>query len=145
VNIVTFCAIFTHDYLKQAKFVKHWDLLGEQIILQSLFPALERTIFTTLCVRYLTTLSVTKNDPGFDPGSGHVGFVVDKVALGHVFSVYFGFPCQSSFHRLLHNHYHLSSGAGTIGQHWPTYQVDSVSPHPEKLKKKKTELTPWRS
>jgi hypothetical protein len=50
------------------------------------------------------------------PGSGHVGFVVDKVALGQVFSEYFGFPCQSSFHQLLHNHRHLSSGAGTIGQ-----------------------------
>jgi hypothetical protein len=35
---------------------------------------------------------------GFEPGSGHVGFVVDKVALGQVFSEYFGFPCQSSFH-----------------------------------------------
>jgi hypothetical protein len=44
-----------------------------------------------------------------------VGFVVDKVALGQVFSEYFGFPCQSSFHQMLHNH-HLSSGAGTIGQ-----------------------------
>jgi hypothetical protein len=69
--------------------------------------------------------------PGFDPRSGHVGFVVDKVALGQIFSEYFGFPCQSSFHRLLHNH-HRSSGAGTIGQQWLTYQVDSVSPHPEK-------------
>jgi hypothetical protein len=28
----------------------------------------------------------------------------------------FGFPCQFSFHRLLHTHHHLSSGAGTIGQ-----------------------------
>jgi hypothetical protein len=28
-------------------------------------------------------------------------FVVDKVALGQVFSEYFGFPCQSSFHQLL--------------------------------------------
>jgi hypothetical protein len=74
--------------------------------------------------------------PGFDPRSGYVWFVVDKVALGQVFSEYFGFPCQSSFHQLLHNHLHLSSGAGTIGQQWPTYQVDSVSPHPEKLKKK---------
>jgi hypothetical protein len=55
------------------------------------------------------------------------------VALGQDFSEYFGFPCQFSFHRLLHNHHHLSSGAGTIGQQWPTYQVDSVSPHPEKL------------
>jgi hypothetical protein len=27
----------------------------------------------------------------------HVGFVVDRVALGQVFSDYFGFPCQSSF------------------------------------------------
>jgi hypothetical protein len=44
-----------------------------------------------------------------------VGFVVDKVALGHFFSEYFGFPCQSSFHQFLYNHHNLS-GAGTIGQ-----------------------------
>jgi hypothetical protein len=31
-----------------------------------------------------------------------VGFVVDKVALGHVFSEYFGFPYQLLFHKLLH-------------------------------------------
>jgi hypothetical protein len=38
-----------------------------------------------------------------------VGFVVDKVALGQVFSEYFGFPCQSSFQQLLYNDltYHL--------------------------------------
>jgi hypothetical protein len=36
--------------------------------------------------------------PGVEPGSGQVGFVVDKVALGQVFSEYFGFPCQFSFH-----------------------------------------------
>jgi hypothetical protein len=30
-----------------------------------------------------------------------VGFVVDKVALGQVFSEYFGFSCQSLFHQLL--------------------------------------------
>jgi hypothetical protein len=34
------------------------------------------------------------------------GFVVDKVALGQVFSEYFGFPCQSSFHQILHHHNH---------------------------------------
>jgi hypothetical protein len=39
---------------------------------------------------------------------------VDKVALGQVFSEYFGFLYQFSFHQLLHTH-HLSSGAGTIG------------------------------
>jgi hypothetical protein len=44
------------------------------------------------------------------------GFVVDKVALGQVFSDYFGFPCQFLFHQFLHNRHHLSSGADTIGQ-----------------------------
>jgi hypothetical protein len=31
-----------------------------------------------------------------------MGFVVDKVALGQIFSEYFGFPCQFSFHELHH-------------------------------------------
>jgi hypothetical protein len=44
-----------------------------------------------------------------------VGFVIYKVALEQVFSEYFGFPCQFSFHRLRHTH-HPSSEAGTIGQ-----------------------------
>jgi hypothetical protein len=37
------------------------------------------------------------------------------VALGQVFPEYFGFPCQFSFHLLLHTR-RLSSGAGTIGK-----------------------------
>jgi hypothetical protein len=36
----------------------------------------------------------------------HVGFVVDKAALGQVFSEYFGFPYQSSFHQFFHHHNH---------------------------------------
>jgi hypothetical protein len=36
----------------------------------------------------------------------HVGFMVDKAALGQVFSAYFSFPCQSSFHQFLHLHNH---------------------------------------
>jgi hypothetical protein len=44
-----------------------------------------------------------------------VGFVVDKVALGKVFSGYFGFPYHS-FYRMLHTHHHPPSGAGTVGQ-----------------------------
>jgi hypothetical protein len=63
-----------------------------------------------------------------------VGFVVDKMALGQVFSKYFGFPCQSSFNQLLHNHPHLSSGAGTIGQKWPQYK--GLSPTPLAIKKR---------
>jgi hypothetical protein len=31
---------------------------------------------------------------------------VDKVALGQVFSEYFGFPCKFSFHQLPHSLYH---------------------------------------
>jgi hypothetical protein len=41
--------------------------------------------------------------------------VLDKMTLGQGFSEYLSFPCQFSFHRLLHIH-NLSSGAGKIGQ-----------------------------
>jgi hypothetical protein len=37
------------------------------------------------------------------------------MALRQVFSEYFSFPCQFSFHRLLHTP-HLSSGAVAVGQ-----------------------------
>jgi hypothetical protein len=41
----------------------------------------------------------------------------DKVALGQVFSEYFGFPCNRRLlHQLLHNHPHVSSGECTIGK-----------------------------
>jgi hypothetical protein len=43
------------------------------------------------------------------------------------------FPCQSSFHQLLHNHPHLSSGASTIGQKWPQYK--GLSPTPLAIKR----------
>jgi hypothetical protein len=42
--------------------------------------------------------------PGFASGK-HVGPVVDKAALGQVFSEYSGFPYQS-FHQFLHHHNH---------------------------------------
>jgi hypothetical protein len=56
--------------------------------------------------------------PWFENSSGHVGLLVDEVALGQVFSEYFGFPYQFTFHGLLHIHYHLSSGPGKIGHYW---------------------------
>jgi hypothetical protein len=41
----------------------------------------------------------------------------DKVALGQVFSEFFGFTCnRRSLHQLLHSHPHVSSGECTIGQ-----------------------------
>jgi hypothetical protein len=67
-------------------------------------------------------------------GSSHVGFVVDKVALGQVFSEYFGFHCKFAFHRLLHNH-HNHLGLVQWAKQWPLYQVNSVSPHEKNNKK----------
>jgi hypothetical protein len=43
-----------------------------------------------------------------------VEFVVDKAALGQVFSEYFGFPCQS-FHQFLHHHNHPGLAQKGIG------------------------------
>jgi hypothetical protein len=74
--------------------------------------------------------------PAFESKSGHVGFMVDKVAPEQVFSEYFGFLCQFSFHRLLHTH-HLSSGAGTIGQLVADVPSGlSLTPPPQGTKKK---------
>jgi hypothetical protein len=44
-----------------------------------------------------------------------VGFVVDEVALGQVFSEYYDFPFPS-FHSLPYTSEHPSSWVGTIGQ-----------------------------
>jgi hypothetical protein len=55
---------------------------------------------------HMTLPGLETGPPRFEPGSGQVGFVVDKVALGQIFSKYFGFPCQSSFHQVLHYHNH---------------------------------------
>jgi hypothetical protein len=41
----------------------------------------------------ITKRSCVPQRPGFDPESGQGGFVMDKVALGQIFSEYFGFPC----------------------------------------------------
>jgi hypothetical protein len=80
--------------------------------------------------------------PEFRPTSGHVGFVVDKVALEQVFSEYCGFPCQFSFYQLLHIHHQLSSGTDKIGQLVPNVPGGfSLTPHQvgKKQKSKKVE------
>jgi hypothetical protein len=44
-----------------------------------------------------------------------VGFVLDKVASGQVFSEYFGFPYQNrSFHQLHHHHNHRGQVAEAL-------------------------------
>jgi hypothetical protein len=77
--------------------------------------------------------------PGFEPRLRHVGFVADKVTLGQVFSEAFGFPCQFSFHRLLHTHY-LSFGAGTVGQLVADVPSGLISLTPLQETTKKTNL-----
>jgi hypothetical protein len=44
-----------------------------------------------------------------------MGFMVNEVAFGQVFSEYCGFRCQA-FYRLLQTHHHPPSWAGTVGQ-----------------------------
>jgi hypothetical protein len=51
---------------------------------------------------------------GFDPKTDHARIVVNKAALGQVYSESFGFPCQFSVYQMLHTR--LSSAAGTICQ-----------------------------
>jgi hypothetical protein len=61
--------------------------------------------------------------------------VVDKVALEQVSSEHFGFPCQFSFHQMLHTN--LPSGAGTIGQLVADLPSGlSLNPSHEPLRKK---------
>jgi hypothetical protein len=56
-----------------------------------------------------------------------MGFVVDKAALGQVFSEYLGFPCQS-FHQYLHHHNHPGlANRLIIGRSAEWTQLDSTS------------------
>jgi hypothetical protein len=65
---------------------------------------------------------------------------VDKSALGQVFSEYFGFHGQFSFHRLLHTH-DLPSGAGTIGQILADVPSGLSLTPPQETKKRKFLVT----
>jgi hypothetical protein len=56
------------------------------------------------------TQAVNRRLLGFYHSLRHVR-LVEKVALGRVFSEYFGFPCHFSFHELHHIHlsfYHVT-------------------------------------
>jgi hypothetical protein len=82
------------------------------------------TILTELCnfdncLKRLITGSPPRW-PGFERGSGHVGFVVDKAALRQFFSECFGFPYQSC-HQLLHKPSSIIWG-------WYTRQVVAALP-----------------
>jgi hypothetical protein len=63
----------------------------------------ENRIFSMIMLKRLVA-GFPPRRPGFASGQ-HVGFVVNKAALGQVFSEYFGFPCKS-LHQFLHHHNH---------------------------------------
>jgi hypothetical protein len=83
------------------------DVLPSHTVSHLIFTALIITdiigIFDgSKAVQWLRRLvaGLSPRRPGFDPGPVHVGFVVDKVALGQVFPPkYFGFSLSISFHR----------------------------------------------
>jgi hypothetical protein len=57
------------------------------------------------------------------PRGWQVGFVVDKVASGQVFSEYFGFPCRNcAFHQLLHPHNHPGQTRRGLAKSWSPVQ-----------------------
>jgi hypothetical protein len=58
--------------------------------------------------------------PGFEPRSGQVELVANKVALEHVVYKYFSFTYQFSFHQLFHNHHHHHQpGLVQYVKEWP--------------------------
>jgi hypothetical protein len=66
----------------------------------------------TLCramLKWLVT-GFPPHPPGFTVTSDHVEFVVYTMELGQVFSEYFDFPRQFSFHRLFHNDEPFTAG-----------------------------------
>jgi hypothetical protein len=69
-------------------------------------------------------------------------FVMDKTTLGQVVSDNFDFPCQFSFHRLLHAHHYLSSGPGAIGQIVADVPSGLNFTPPQELKNKSALLFP---
>jgi hypothetical protein len=85
--------------------VRCCDVCGRNLITgltsaESLMVGIRRTIVQVVN-RWLPTAAARVRTR-----TQHVGFVVDKVAQQQVFSEYFDFPCQSSFHQILLHHNH---------------------------------------
>jgi hypothetical protein len=100
---------------------RSWALLVNPPVVQLLknFPAFygtgkfiavfssnnNRTIFNFLYYLILLTYSGPLvhllHGRCFEPRSGHVGFMADKMTPGRVFSEYFGLPCEWPFEELL--------------------------------------------
>jgi hypothetical protein len=73
------------------------DTSSESKYTLKIHPTVSLAVVVPWLRRLVAGLSPRRS--GFDPGSVHLGFLVDKVALGQVFPEYFGFPLSISFHR----------------------------------------------
>ena len=75
--LVSVCAVKTQHITLNTKYVPLLSAL--RIIRKN-----EKVLYHMQWLRRLVA-GLSPQRPGFDPGSVHVGFMVDKVALGHVF------------------------------------------------------------
>jgi hypothetical protein len=90
--------------------IKMYDTLADVWLLISDKYWLQKVLDKTKKIEHAVAQQLDTGFPLWRPGFAygqHVGFVVDKAALGQVFSEYFSFPCQS-FHGFLH--YHITQG-----------------------------------
>jgi hypothetical protein len=85
------CVRTSEHYTKFIKFSEFWGVLVPPP--KSDFRATVQMVFSHRLPH--------RSSPGSIPGL-NVGFVVNKVVLAQVFSEYFHFPCQFSFHQLAH-------------------------------------------
>jgi hypothetical protein len=105
-------------------------ILNEKTVVNK--KEMERTV--SWLRRLVTGLS--QQSPGFVPGTFLVGFVVDSVALGQVFSEFFGLPCQ--YYSTVVIHTHTLSGDEQYVRQWQQFR-DAVSHHQKS--NKETERT----
>jgi hypothetical protein len=71
---------------------------AREIIIAHAWYSVKKTQLMAMPLLRRLVTSFALRQPGFNPRSGHVGFVVDIVALGQVFFEYFSSPCQFLFH-----------------------------------------------
>jgi hypothetical protein len=58
--------------------------------------------------RAKSVASLSQHKPGFNPGSGHVGFVADEVKVEQIFRPVLRFSPASTIPSTLHTHFHLN-------------------------------------
>jgi hypothetical protein len=86
--------------------------------------------------------ALPRGGPGSTPDQLMSDMWLTKWHWGQVFSECFRFPCQFSFHRLLHTRHHPSSGAGTVGQIVTDLPIALSLTPPHEIKRKiKTSLS----